>query len=234
MKSLKLGWTVLAALGLVAVASAAEMTTQDRIAAVEANLKSSMASIKQYEWIETSTISMGGEDKGSSQNRCYYDATGKLVKVATGTPPPAKGGLRGKAAANKKEEIAASMKAAAALMHAYLPPDPAKIQAAKDGGRLALRPTDATGRTGVDIKDYLKPGDQLSIDMDSNTNRVLKVAVSSYTTAKDKDAVDMVASFETLPDGTGHAAKTTFDLKSAGVIVKVDNSGYKKSSPAVN
>ena len=61
-----------------------------------------------------------------------------------------------------------------------------------------------------------------------NTNSILKVTVSSYTTAKDKDAVEVVANFASLPDGTIYAATTTFDLKDAGATVTVENSGYKK------
>jgi hypothetical protein len=212
------------------MAASAQQSTQDNVATLSENLKTSMAELKHYEWIETSVISLKGEEKGKKQNRCYYDAEGKLTKVATGggTEGGKKRGLRGRAAASKKEEIAASMERAVALVHAYLPPDPARIQAARGEGRLSVRPPDNQGRAGLDIRDYLKPGDLLTVEMDANTNRILKVAVSSYSTAKDKDPVDFVADFNALPDGTIHVATTTFNLKSEGTTVKVDNSGYRK------
>jgi len=193
-------------------------------------LQESAAALKHYEWVETTTMSMGGEVKSTKENRCYYDAHGKLTKVATGGTSAGKspGGLRGKAAAKKKGEIGDAMEQAVALVHSYIPPDAAKIQAARDAGRLAIRPPDAQGRTGVDIKDYLKPGDQLSIDMDAKTNQSLSMAISSYSTAQDKDPVACQVKFDALPDGTIHESVTTLDLKGQNVNVKVENGGYRK------
>ena len=230
MNSIRVGMIAAALTGLLAVTAGAQDATHDKVAALSANLKTSMAELRHYEWIETSVISIKGEEKGSKQNRCYYDAEGKLQKVATGggTEASTKGGLRGKAIANKKGELTAAMDSAVALIHQYLPPDPARIAAAKGDGRLSVRPPDKQGRAGLDIKDYLKPGDLLSIDMDANTDRILKVSVSSYSTAKDKDAVDFAADFKALPDGTTYVGTTTIDLKSQGAAVKVDNTGYRK------
>lgn len=230
MKPNRIGMIAVVLAGFMAVAVSAQEAIHDNVAALSANLKASMAGLRHYEWIETSVISVKGEEKGSKQNRCYYDAEGKLQKVATGggTEASKKGGLRGKAIANKKEEMAAAMDSAVALIHAYLPPDPAKISAAKGEGRLSVRPPDKQGRAGLDIKDYLKPADLLSIDMDANTDRILRVAVSSYSTAKDKDAVDFAADFKSLPDGTTYVGTTTIDLKSQGASVKVDNTGHRK------
>jgi len=230
MRSLRAGLIALAVTGLATIAARAQ--AQEPVSTVSDNLKASMAALRHYEWIETAVISIKGEEKARKTKRCYYDAEGKLQKVATddGTEEgKKKRGLRGKAVANKTEEIGTAMEQAIALVHGYIPPDPARIQAAKAAGRLSIRPADANGRAGLDIKDYLKPGDLLTIEVDVTANRVLKVAVSSYTTAKDKDAVDVVADFETLPDGTTHAATTNFDLKSAGATITVLNSGYKKT-----
>jgi len=230
MRSIRAGLTALAVTGFVTVAASAQVP--DAVGTVSENLKASMAALRHYEWIETSVISIKGEEKARKTKRCYYDAEGKLQKVATddGTEGgKKKRGLRGKAVANKTEEIGTAMEQAIALVHGYIPPDPARIQAAKAAGRLSIRPADAHGRAGLDIKDYLKPGDLLTIELDVTANRILKVAVSSYTTAKDKDAVDVVADFETLPDGTTHVATTNFDLKSAGATITVLNSGYKKT-----
>ena len=230
MRSLRAGLIALAVTGLATIAARAQ--AQEPVSTVSDNLKASMAALRHYEWIETAVISIKGEEKARKTKRCYYDAEGKLQKVATddGTEGgKKKRGLRGKAVANKTEEIGTAMEQAIALVHGYIPPDPARIQAAKAAGRLSIRPADANGRAGLDIKDYLKPGDLLTIEVDVTANRVLKVAVSSYTTAKDKDAVDVVADFETLPDGTTHAATTNFDLKSAGATITVLNSGYKKT-----
>ena len=50
------------------------------------------------------------------------------------------------------------MQQAAALIHSYVPPQPQQIQAAKDGGRVAVNPQPG-GKARIEMKQYLKPGD---------------------------------------------------------------------------
>jgi hypothetical protein len=40
-----------------------------------------MAALRTYEWMETTVVSMKGEEKSRKQNRCYYGADGKVEKV---------------------------------------------------------------------------------------------------------------------------------------------------------
>jgi len=129
---------------------------QDHVAALKQSLQAGTAALRQYEWIETTVISLKGEAKGKKQNRCYYGADGKLEKVPVGGEPEAEAksprGLRGKMVENKKEEISESAQEAVALVKQYVPPDPAKIQAAKDQGRLSLTPpTPPVGRASSSV-----------------------------------------------------------------------------------
>src|SRR5512140_313857 len=80
------------------VALAQQPTTQERVVALKASLAASEAILKQYEWVETTTVSVKGEQKSQQMKRCYYGADGKVQKVPLTTPPPAekKRGLRGK------------------------------------------------------------------------------------------------------------------------------------------
>jgi hypothetical protein len=78
----------------------------------------SQETLRTFEWIETTVVSMKGEEKSRKQNRCYYGADGKVQKVpldAAPAPAPAaqpsgRGGRGGgrmktKAVENKKEEL---------------------------------------------------------------------------------------------------------------------------------
>lgn len=203
----------------------------DPVAVLKQNLQTSKEALKHYEWIEATTISVNGEEKSKTENRCYYDASGKLTKVATGGGKEEKGpgGLRGKSAAKKKEAMSASAKQSVALLESYFPLDAALIQKAKDEGRFAVRPTDASGKTGIDIKSYKKPGDQVSITWDTKTNQVTNVTISSFLTAIDKDAVNAMADYTAMPDGVSYPASKTLEVKSQALVVKTTNSGYKKS-----
>src|SRR5512142_568116 len=74
---------------------------QDRVAAVKTTLQEGLAKARQYEWVETTIISLKGEEKARKQNRCYYGADGKVQKVSLDQASPAQapaggGGRRGR------------------------------------------------------------------------------------------------------------------------------------------
>ncbi len=43
--------------------------------------------LAQYQWIETTVISLKGEEKSRKQNQCYYGADGKVQKVPVAGQP---------------------------------------------------------------------------------------------------------------------------------------------------
>src|SRR5258708_10168860 len=111
---------------------------QQRVAALKQSVARDQQNLRQYEWIETTVISLKGEQKSSQQKQCYYGAEGSLQKVtmSVSPQPEKKRGLRGRVIENKKEELTDYMKQAIALVKSYVPPEPAKIQAAKDAGQV--------------------------------------------------------------------------------------------------
>src|SRR4026207_1487609 len=56
------------------------------VAALKQNLGESQKRLRQYEWIETTAISLKGEEKSRKQQRVYYGADGKLTKSPIGEP----------------------------------------------------------------------------------------------------------------------------------------------------
>jgi hypothetical protein len=246
MKWRQISATALTALALLAAVSLqarepqappAAGGAQDPVAALKQSMQQGMAKIRQYEWVETTTISMKGEEKSRKQNRCYYGADGKVQKVSldqAAAPEQAQGGRGGrrgggkmkeKVVENKKDEMKEYMGRAAALIHSYVPPDPAKIQAAKDAGRVAMNPQ-AGGKMRVTISQYLQPGDSLNIDMDPATSRLLGLGVNTYLD-KPEEVVTMAVQMNTLPDGALYAAQTTLDVKAKNITVVIQNAGHK-------
>jgi len=228
---------LLASVALLAPPTAAQETPpapgQDRVAAVKTSLQSSMAALRQYEWIETTAISLKGEEKSSKENRCYYGADGKVQKVPVESAPEGGGkkprGVRGRIVENKKEDISESMKEAIGLVKEYVPPEPARIQAAKEAGKVTVSPPDAQGKARVVINDYLKAGDSLALDLDAASNRIAGLTVSSYTD-KEKHAVALKVGFGGLADGTIYPANVVLDVKEENLSVAIKNSGYRKAS----
>jgi hypothetical protein len=225
-----------AGLGL-AVAEAAmaqDLSPQEQVAALKISLAASQAVVRQHEWIETTIVRLKGEEKARLQNRCYYGADGQLQKVQVSAPPPEKKkrGLRGAIAESKKEELTDYMKAAVALVKEYAPPDQARIQAAKDGGRVTLQPMPGAGkRLWLAFADYLKPGDRLAVDMNLASSQLLGVRVSSYLDSPE-DPVTLNVTFATFTDGkTSYAKDVVLDAPAKNMQVEVQNSGYRKLNP---
>lgn len=221
-------------LGLVALALpvlAQQPSAAERAAMLKATMAASQAVLKQYEWVETTVISLKGEEKSRQMNRCYYGADGGVQKVPLTTPPPAKKkrGLRGKIAEAKQEELTDYMKEAVALVKSYVPPTPVLIQAAKDAGKVSLDVLQPGRRVRLNFRDYLKPGDNLGVEVDLTSNRLLALTVKTHLDSA-KDAVDLQARMGTLADGTSYADAITLNAPAKRLTVKMDNSGYRKTN----
>ena len=214
---------------------------KDAVAVLKQSLAQGQALIRKYEWVETTIITLKGEEKARKQNRVYYGADGTLQKTPIGeaAPPPqqasgGRGGGRGRGKVkehiveNKKEEMQEYMQKAVALVHQYLPPKPELIQAAKDAGRVTPQPQ-GDGRVKLEIAQYLQPGDKLSIDVDAAASQLLGVAVETYLEKKD-DPVTLAVQMARLPDGAFYAAQTTLDAKAKNIRVVIQNSGYRPLS----
>jgi hypothetical protein len=209
-------------------ALAQQPASEDRVAALKSSLASSKTILRQYEWIETTTVSLKGEAKSQVQERCYFGADGALQKVPVVAPAAAekKRGLRGKIAENKKEEMSDYMKEAVALVKRYLPPDPAKIDAVKAAGRLSVSPQPGN-KVRITLASYLKPGDALTLEMNLADNTLATANVTS-TMDSDKAPVSLVVSFAKLDNGAVYEAKTVLDAKGKDLRVTIENSGYRK------
>ena len=219
-----------------AQSAAQTSTTADRVAALKQSVQASQASLRKYQWIETTIVSLKGDEKSRKRENCYYGADGKLQKIsmdppaAPPPPPSGRGGrLKEKIVEDKKDEMKDYMEKASALVHRYVPPTPELIQAAKDAGKVSVT-TSQQGRVTVTIRDYLLAGDSLAIDVDPGTNRLLVVRVNTYLD-KPEDTVTLAVHFGTLTDGTSYADQTTLDAKAKNIQVVIQNSGHRPMVP---
>jgi hypothetical protein len=204
------------------------------VAALKQNLAESQKRLRQYEWIETTALSLKGEEKSRKQQRVYYGADGKLIKLPMGEPQPqaAQGGggrrgggrLKERIVENKKDEMADYMEKAAALIHQYVPPNPAQIQQAKDKNNMALRQQPTGVR--VEFRNYVQPNDLMAIDVDAKAALLSALSVETYL-EKQEDTVALNVRFGTLTDGTSYNAQTTLDVKAKNIRVVIENSGHR-------
>jgi hypothetical protein len=230
---------------LLTTLSAQGPSPQEKIAALKESLAANQAALKQYSWIETTAISMKGEVKKQEQKQCSYGADGKVQKTplaGAAQPAPkkeeeqARGGRRGGGGGrvkeavieNKVDELKDYMERVAVLVHEYVPPDPQKLQAAQATGHLTVQPSPG-GIVMLQAKDYVKPGDSLSIGFDSAL-KLSSYNSTSYVEKPKEDDVTLAVTFGKLPDGTAFPQQVLLDVKAKQIQVKVTNSGHKKGA----
>lgn len=209
----------------------AQADMQETVAMIKKNLADSKEKIRKYEWIETTTIFMKGEQKSLKQCQCYYSVDGKLTKVETGASTKAKtpGGIRGKIAENKKEELTDYMKKAIAKIQTYLPPSPEKIQKIYADGKVSIQVLEPGKKFKLSFPDYNEKGDMVTISVDKTDQKLIGASVS--TSVDDpKEKVVFNITYNSLPDGTQYNANTTLDAQTQNVKIVIETSGYKKGA----
>jgi hypothetical protein len=207
----------------------AQTDTKELIGMVKKNLADSKANIKHYEWLETTTVFLKGEQKSVKQNQCYYSVDGKLTKVATGATTQAakKGGLKGKIIENKKDEMEDYIKAAVAKIQTYLPPSGTKLQEIYAAGKTTIQVLEPAKKFKLSFPDYNTKGDMLSISIDKSTQKLMALDVNTFIDDPAQKVVFGV-SYSDLPDGTQYAANTTLDAQAKNLKIVIVTSGYKK------
>ncbi len=223
---------------------AGKAALQEKVAQLKQSLAANQKALQQYTWIETTEIALKGEVKKTDKKECRYGADGKVIKtdIPGAAPPPAAkappsgggrragrggGALKEKVIANKVDDLKEYMADVAALVKQYVPPAPAKIQAAAQGGKAALEKESTPGMARLAITDYYLPGDKLAISFNSAKNQLAAVNVNSYL-SKQKDTVTLAVRFASLPDAVNYPAETVLVASAKQIQVKIANSGYKK------
>jgi hypothetical protein len=220
----------MATLALPALAAGQNPALEERVAALRQSLQKSSAALTHYEWIETTAVSLKGEEKARLQKRCYHGAEGQLQKVPVGEAAPQgkkKRGLRGRVVEKKKGGLTEYMQQAIDLVQHYIPPDPGRIHRAKEAGKAALHVLEPGRRVRLDFRDYRKAGDTLGVEINLTDNSLVALTVATYLDSPD-DAVGLEVRFSSLPDGSSYPSDIALDAPAKNLAVAVQNSGYKK------
>lgn len=227
----KIKYIITLVLGMAVSGLLAQADMQETVGMIKKNLVDSKAKLKTYEWIETTTTFLDGEQKSVKQNQCYYSVDGKLTKVATGATTQAKapGGLRGKIAANKKEDMKEYVEKAVAKVDTYLPPDPGKIEKIYAGGKVSIQVLEPNKKFKLSFPDYNEAGDALSISVDKVASKLIALSVTTSVEEPDQKVLFNVT-MKDLPDGTQYAATTVLEATAKKLKIVIENSGFKKSA----
>jgi hypothetical protein len=215
------------ALAATIAAFAQNSDLQQRLAAVQQAMAENKQKLRQYQWIETTLITLKGDAKPPTQNLCQYGPDGQVQKTPIGPPQeqPSGGRLKQRVIEKKKGEMQEYMGEVKDLLGLYVPPDPQKMEEAKQAGKVSLNPVGSV--LNLIFRDYAQPGDQMTLSFDTTARKVTSLSVNTYMGEK-KDAVTLQVQMASLPDGTNFVQQTVLTASAKHLEATTTNSNYQK------
>jgi hypothetical protein len=209
-------------------AAHAQNGVNEKVAALRAHIAASKTALLKYQWVQTTTVSLNGEVKSTKVQSVRFGPDGQQVKTdLSAPPPPPPGGLRGRIIEHKKEELTDYMQKAVELVKAYVPPTGALIEAAKAAGGISLALAPNGAGAIINIANYLKPGDKLSVTVEPGSEQITDLAVNTYM-ADTSDPVTLNVEMGVLPGNISYAANIVLTAPAKGITVNIQNSNYSR------
>jgi hypothetical protein len=232
LKAMTLALTFAATTGLLshipAVAQSQQMA--DKLMAIKQAQDTNKQKLAQYTWQETETISIKGNVKDTKIYQVQMGPNGQPQKTEINDQKAQSGGREGRmkerVVQKESQEYQQYGQSIGALAKQYTTPDPQRLMQAKQAGNISLQ-MGGNGTVSLVIKNYVKPGDSVTMTINDQNHSPVGVQVNSYLNDA-KDAVTISAQYAQLPDGTNHVATTTIDGVSKHLTVNEQNSNYQK------
>ena len=220
--------TSLAGVAQMGSGSGMSSELQQKLMALKQAAAANKQKLMQYQWVETTQITLKGEQKPQRVYQCSY-VNGQVQKVLLGAPPQQqdKRGLRGRIVEKKTDEMKEYMEQVKNLLSLYVPPNPQLMQQAFQKKDVSLDKT--MGGSGVNLvfKNYAKQGDQMTVGFDPATKKMTNINVNTYMD-NPQDAVTLAVQMASLPDGTNYAAQTVLNATAKQIQVTTNSANYAK------
>lgn len=222
-------WMEIVLVALIAAfpALAQDSAVEEKMAAVKQSMAANTQKLHQYQWIETTQLTLKGDQKPSTQDSCQYGPDGTVQKTPIGPPPeqPSGGRLKERIIEKKEAEMKEYMGEVKGLLRMYVPPDPQKMEQARQAGNVSINPV--PGAVNLIFTNYAQPGDRMTLTFDTNAKKITSLNISTYM-GETKDAVTLQVQMGSLPDGTNYAQQTILDATAKQLQVTTTNSNYQK------
>jgi len=200
---------------------------QQKLAAAKQAAAENKQRLRQYQWTETTQLTLKGDPKPSTQKLCQYGPDGQVQKTPIGPPPepPSGGRLKQRVIEKKKAEMMDYMDDVKAVLAMYVPPDPERMQQAFQSGKVSFNPVG--GVVNLVFTDYAQPGDRMTLVFNPEIKKIVSLSVNTYM-GQAKDAVTLQVQMAPLPDGTSYAQQTILNATAKELVVTTTNSNYQK------
>jgi hypothetical protein len=200
---------------------------QEKLAAVKQVAAENKEKLHQYQWIETTQLTLKGNQKPPTQYSCQYGPDGQVQKTPIGPPPeqPSGGRMKERIIEKKKAEMKDYMQDVKGVLAMYVPPDPQRMQQAYQAGNVALNPV--PGAMNLVFTNYAQPGDKMTLTFDTTAKKITSLTVDTYM-GEAKDKVTLQVQMASLPDGTNYAQQINLNASAKELTVTTTNSNYQK------
>jgi hypothetical protein len=215
------------ALPLALFAPAQNAELQEKLAAVKQAAAENRQRLQQYQWTETTQLTLKGDQKPPTQYLCQYGPDGQVQKTPIGPPPeqPSGGRMKQRIIEKKKQEMQDYMQDVKAVLAMYIPPDPQRMQQAYQAGNVALSPV--PGAVNLVFTNYAQQGDKMTLTFDTGRRKITALSIDTYM-GEAKDKVTLQAQMAGLPDGTNYVAQSVLNASAKELTVTTTNSNYQK------
>jgi hypothetical protein len=235
---LKLNCGILMLAALLATPALAQMgggqgggELQQKLAALKQSAAQNKQKLHQYQWVETQTLTLKGEQKPPKSNLCSYGPNGQVQKVPIDQQQAQQSGRQGRLKQHviekKTEEMQDYMQQVKAVISMYVPPEAQLMEKAFQAHNVSIVP--GGGAAQLVFKNYAQPGDQMTIAFDMATKKIQTLNVNTYL-GDAKDAITLAVQFASLSDGTNYAAQTVLNAPAKQIQVTTTNTNYSKLS----
>jgi hypothetical protein len=211
--------------GVAAIAQNGEL--QQKLAAAKQAAAENKQRLRQYQWTETTQLTLKGDPKPATEKLCQYGPDGQVQKTPIGPPPepPSGGRLKQRIVEKKKAEMVEYIDDVKGVLSMYVPPDPDRMQLAYQAGKVSLNP--AGGVLNLIFTDYAQPGDRMTLVFNPTIKKIISLSVNTYM-GQAKDAVTLQVQMAGLPDGTSYAQQTILNATAKQLVVTTTNSNYQR------
>jgi len=223
--------TMLLAGTAIAQAGGANPELKQKLAALKQSAAQNQQKLHKYQWTEIQQVTYKGDAKPAKNFSCQYGPDGTVQKTPLEQAQPQqqqsdrRGRLKEHVVEKKTDELEQYMGQVKSLLTMYVPPKSQKMQQAFQAGNVAMNPEPSSGLVDLVFKNYAQPGDQMTVAFDPSTKKITTLNVNTYM-GEAKDAVTLIVSFSSLPDGTNYSEKTVLNVAAKQIVVTTTNTNY--------